>query len=162
MPDRRTHQLVGIATSTACAAYRARNQNPRHQLPEIAGGAVGGYLGSTFADYLEPAISSWHRGSAHSAGTGAMVFWLVDQLTEWETFCRRRAEECAAIPMVAVLTPQGIVFVPAQLSRLEQLFRNMAELFWRFLAGVPTGFATSYLSHLTLDAATPRSIPLLP
>jgi hypothetical protein len=162
MPRRKTHQLIGTAAGTVCVAHRARRQNPRNRLIETAGGAVGGYLGSTFADYLEPAISSWHRGSAHSAGTGTIVFWLVDQLTHWETFCRGKAEQCAAIPMVPEATAHGIVFVPAQLSPLVQLFRNFAELFWRFLAGVPTGFATSYLSHLALDAATPRSIPLLP
>jgi hypothetical protein len=163
MPGRRTHQLVGTSTGILCAAHRARNQNPSHQLLEIAGGAAGGYLGSTFADCLEPAISSWHRGPAHSAGTGAMVLLSVDQvLITWETFCREKAAQCAAIPLVPVTSPQGIAFVPARLNPLEQLFWTLAELFWRFLAGVPGGFATSYLSHLALDAATPRSIPLLP
>jgi len=162
MPGRRTHQLVGTATGTVYAAYRAGTQNPRDRLLETAGGAVGGYLGSTFADYLEPAISSWHRGPAHSGGTGAMVLLLVDQLFKWEAFCREKAKECAAIPMVPAINPQGTVFVPAQLSPLVQLFNTIAELFWRFLAGVPNGFATSYLSHLALDAATPRCIPLLP
>src|ERR1700674_3994982 len=132
MPGRRTHQLVGTVTGTACAAYRARNQNPGHRLLETAGGAAGGYLGSTLADYLEPAISSWHRGPAHSGGTGAMFLLLLDQLTRWETFCREKAEQCAAIPMVPVVHLQAIVFVPAQLGPLEQLFRAIAELFWRF------------------------------
>jgi uncharacterized membrane protein YfcA len=161
MPNRRTHELVGTTTGIVCAAYRARNQNPRNQFLETVGGAVGGYLGSTFADYLEPAISSWHRGAAHSAGTGAMVLFSVDHLAKWEAFCRKKAEQYAAIPMVPVVNPQGIAFVPAQLSPLAQLLRTVAELFWRFLAGFPAGFATSYLSHLALDAATPRSIPLL-
>ena len=162
MPGRRTHQLVGTATGTLCAAYRATNQNPRNQLLETAGGAVGGYLGSTFADYLEPAISSWHRGPAHSGGTGVMILFSIEQLAKWEAFCRQKADRYASIPLVPATDHQGTVFVPAQLSPLEQLLRALAELFWRFLAGVPSGFATSYLSHLALDAATPRSIPLLP
>jgi hypothetical protein len=161
MPGRRTHRLVGTVTGTAYAAYRARDQNPGHRLLETAGGAAGGYFGSTLADCLEPAISSWHRGPAHSGGTGTMILLSLEQLTRWETFCREKAEQCAAIQMVPVMHPQGIVFVPASLSPLAQVFRAITELFWRFLAGVPAGFATSYLSHLALDAATPRSIPLL-
>jgi hypothetical protein len=162
MPGRRTHQLVGTATGTVCAAHRAREQKPKHRLIEAAGGAVGGYLGSTFADYLEPAISSWHRGPAHCAGTGAMVLWSAEQLASWETFCRQQADKYTAITLVSIADPPGVIFVPEQLSPLAQLLRTIAELFWRFLAGVPAGFATSYLSHLVLDAATPRSIPLLP
>lgn len=91
-----------------------------------------------------------------------MVVFGMDKLLEWEAYCRKQAEQYSAIPMVPEATPAGIVFVPARLTPLTQLLRVIAELFWTFLAGVPAGFAASYLSHLALDAATPRSIPLLP
>lgn len=162
MPGRRTHQVVGTLAGTATGAYRSRNQKPEHRLPEILGGAFGGYVGSTFADYLEPAVSSWHRGPAHSGGTGAMVLASIDMFAKWEAFCRSQADRCAAIPTVRVATPHGTVFVASLGSPVDQLFRALAELFWRFLAGIPAGFGASYVSHLALDAGTPRSIPLLP
>jgi membrane-bound metal-dependent hydrolase YbcI (DUF457 family) len=34
-------------------------------------------------------------------------------------------------------------------------------MFWRFAAGFANGLAAGYVSHLALDAATPRSLPLL-
>lgn len=161
MPGRRAHQVLGTTTGTLFAAYRSRNQRPMDWALETAGGALGGYIGSTLADVLEPAISSWHRGTAHSAATGAAILFSMSEIAKWEAFCRMRAEECTAMPMILTAAPQGAVFVAAQLSPLEQLLRTMAAIVWRVLAGVPAGLASSYMSHLALDAATPRSIPLL-
>jgi len=77
----------------------------------------------------------------------------------WETFCREQAENCKAIQM-GLKTPEQ-VFVPVQLDPLSKLLWTLAECFWRFLAGFTNGLAAGYISHLILDAATPRSIPLL-
>lgn len=39
--------------------------------------------------------------------------------------------------------------------------QTICEFFWRAAAGFGNGLAAGYLSHLVLDAGTPRSIPLL-
>ncbi len=56
---------------------------------------------------------------------------------------------------------QPNVFVPAPNSSLTRLWLTICELFWRALAAFANGLAAGYLSHLVLDAGTPRSIPLL-
>jgi membrane-bound metal-dependent hydrolase YbcI (DUF457 family) len=53
------------------------------------------------------------------------------------------------------------MYVPLQVDPLTQFLSAMAELFWRFLAGLLNGMAAGYVSHLILDADTPRGIPLL-
>jgi hypothetical protein len=47
------------------------------------------------------------------------------------------------------------------LDAASQLLYTLDELAWRVLAGVPAGIVGGYLSHLALDAGTPRRIPLL-
>ncbi len=152
MPDERTHKYVGLGAGAAYACYRAKEQSPPNWLIEVAGGAVGGYLGGLLPDILEPAISSWHRDMAHSVIGGGAIIALKDSLTASERACRENAEKCRVIPM----EPQRNIFVPVSQQPL-----NPTELFWRFLAGFLNGLAAGYVSHLVLDATTPRSIPLL-
>jgi LexA-binding, inner membrane-associated putative hydrolase len=159
MPGRRTHIVVGTSVGTTVAAYCAREQLPGNRYLEIAGGAAGAFFGSTFADYLEPATSSWHRSAAHSFAAGAAVLSFGAKLS---LACREKAEQCRAIPMQPLLYPLGVVYVAAPVHPIRGLLNVFAELVWRFFAGLVTGFASSYASHLVLDAATPRSIPLLP
>jgi membrane-bound metal-dependent hydrolase YbcI (DUF457 family) len=118
-------------------------------------------LGGLLPDILEPALSSWHRDVAHSLTTGAGVVAVLKSIFEGcEAACRENAEKCKAIVM-APLPMQNNVFVPAAVDPIGQLFFKIAEILWRFLAGFLNGLATGYVSHLALDACTPRSIPLL-
>lgn len=159
MADGVTHKLAGTGSGLILAAYRAKDQCPEDWIVEVEGGAVGGYVGGILPDILEPAISSWHRGTAHSCVGGATLATCVYRtLSDWETACRRQAQNCRAIPMVR--TPEG-TFVAGPSDALHQLFSSAAELFWGFLAGFLSGFVAGYASHLVLDAATPRSIPLI-
>lgn len=82
---------------------------------------------------------------------------MKNALNAFAASCRENAEKCKALPMA----PQGNMFVVAPVDPLSQLFLNMFELFWRFLTGFTSGLAAGYVSHLALDAVTPRSIPLL-
>lgn len=149
MSDRKTHQQIGLAAGAVYASYRAKDQNTSNWLLEVAGGAARGYMGGLLPDILEPAISSWHRDVAHSCATGGtIVSALVNMLPEWETACRENAERCRAAATVS--TDSAI-----------QLLSALGELFWRFLAGFLHGLASGYVSHLALDAVTPRSIPFI-
>jgi hypothetical protein len=94
----------------------------------------------------------------HSWSAGASIVSLRDRLMEWEKLCREKAEHCKAISMVPV---DPFTFVPAPFDPVSDLFAQLAEFLWRFLAGLANGLAAGYVSHLALDAFTPRSIPLL-
>ncbi len=69
MPDGKTHKLVGAGTGAVYAGFRAKEQSNQNWCIEVAGGAVGGYVGGQLPDVLEPAISSWHR----DVGRGPVV-----------------------------------------------------------------------------------------
>ncbi len=157
MPDEKTHKYVGLGAGAAYAWYRAKEQSTPNLLIEAAGGAVGGYFGGALPDILEPALSSWHRDVGHSWIAGGAIIASKDALRALERACRENAEKCRAIPM----EPQGDIFVPVPIGSFSQLPLSLAELFWRFLAGLLNGLAAGYVSHLALDATTPRSIPLL-
>ena len=157
MPDGKTHKYVGAGAGAAFAYYRANHLAAPNWLPEVVGGAVGGYVGGTVPDAIEPAISSWHRGLAHSCAAGGAIICIKDPLSGMVAACRENAEKCRAIRM----EPQGAAFVAVPATPLAQLLSGIAEFFWRFLAGFLNGLAAGYVSHLALDALTPRSVPLL-
>ncbi len=75
----------------------------------------------------------------------------------FEAACRENAEKCKALPM----EQRGDVFVFVPADPITQLLLSLFEIFWRLAAGFANGLAAGYLSHLALDAMTPRSIPLL-
>jgi hypothetical protein len=59
---------------------------------ESVGGALGGDIGALMADWLEPGISSWHRGTAHSCAAGMGILSLGEVLAGAKTYCRQQAE----------------------------------------------------------------------
>ncbi len=159
MPGCKTHQCVGAMAGAFDAWYQAREKANADLLIETIGGAIGGCVGGMLPDILEPADSSWHRDVGHSVGIGGGVLALRATLAEMAQQCRDTAQQYRAIQMVAV--PGLNAFVPPPVDPLAQLFGNLAELFWRLLAGFLNGLSAGYTSHLLLDAATPRGIPLL-
>jgi LexA-binding, inner membrane-associated putative hydrolase len=167
MPGRETHAYVGIAAGIGNAAFQAKEQKPLNLLLEAAGGALGGWCGGQLPDIFEPPTSSWHRSLAHSRTIGTVIVFARGQLIEWQKFCRERAEYCRLQPEqngTLVMVPDPLrpnLFVPAPVNPLAQLFWTAAEVLWRFAAGFANGLAAGYVSHLVLDAGTPRSIPLL-
>ena len=158
MPNRKTHTAIGAGSGAVLALYRAKDQALNNLLTEALGGLLGGYVGGLLPDILEPAFSSWHRDTAHSVAVGGAIISLRNHLSGWEAACRENAEKCRAIRMV----PQDNAFVSATIDPLSQFLCDIRELLWRLLAGFLNGLAAGYVSHLVLDAATPRSIPLLP
>jgi hypothetical protein len=159
MPGRKTHQLVGATAGVAFAAVEAKNQPSQHMCIEMIGGGFGGYAAGMLPDWLEPAICSWHRGICHSATAGAAVLYARATLAQWAQICRQNADRCRMVPQVEDVHTGG--WLPLPQTPLQQFCAQLGELFWRFLAGFLNGLAAGYVSHLALDAATPRGIPLL-
>jgi hypothetical protein len=164
MANRKTHRRTGRVSGAVYAAHRAKGQSVPNFLVETAGGAFGGDVGALAADWLEPAISSWHRGTAHSCAAGTVILSLGDVLGGVEAYCRQQADRKAAERKTLQATQdpaQPNLFVAAPNSSLTQLWLTICELFWRAVAGFTNGLTAGYISHLVLDAGTPRSIPLL-
>lgn len=149
MANGKVHRAVGTVTGAGVSLYRSRFQKPQDRLVEGIGGAFAGYLGGQLPDILEPAISSWHRGRAHSALAGVTIGTAtVKALETYQAWCRERAEYYR----MRRLSLEG--------SSGWYLLYYAAELFYRLAAGALAGFTGGYVSHLALDAFTPRSIPV--
>ena len=164
MADRKTHRKAGRISGAVYAAHRAKGQSVPNFLVETASGSFGGDIGALVADWLEPAISSLHRGTAHSCAVGTVILSFGEVLAGVETRCRQQADRKAAERKTLETTQdpaQANLFVAAPGSALTQLWLTICELFWRAIAGFVNGLTAGYISHLVLDAGTPRSIPLL-
>jgi hypothetical protein len=164
MANRDVHIAAGVSIGLGYSTFQAKDQGTPNLVTEMIGGAVGGYVGGILPDLLEPAISSWHRETAHSCTVAAGIIASRDMLVDFQDFCRRKADACAE-KIKTLEMQQNMetgVFAVAPVDPIALFFLKMEELFWRFVAGAANGLAAGYLSHLALDAVTPRSIPVLP
>ena len=162
MPGRKTHQLAGAISGWAYTLYRNQQQKPDERFVETIGGAIGGAIGGVLADVVEPAVSSWHRGPAHSVAVGSGVVRLSSTLESLADTCRHKAIQARAVPTRMESDVFGnTLVVPIAKNPLNQFIDEIAQIFWLLLAGFLNGLAAGYVSHLALDAFTPRGIPLL-
>ncbi len=147
MPNGKVHAGAGIVSGAGFALARSAGEPGSCPPLEALGGAVGGYLGGKLPDWIEPGISSWHRGRAHSVTAGAVIVGLGrDYLTSWENWCRSEAEN---VRLARMELPQGSG---------QAIILTVYETVLRVLAGLLGGILAGYISHLWLDAGTPRGI----
>jgi hypothetical protein len=149
MANRKTHLTAGIACGTAAAIYTARDQTGAAFIAEIVGGAVGGAAGGLLPDLLEPAVHSWHRSTAHSFATAtALGITATRSVPDWQHLCRMNAARHDTLHGSAT-------------DILSSAWHAFMAFLWRFFSGFTAGLPAGYLSHLALDARTPRCIPLI-
>jgi hypothetical protein len=165
MPGKKTHSYVGLTAGVGYAAFQAKEQGSVNLFIEAAGGALGGWCGGQLPDVIEPGTHSWHRSFAHSGvvGTGIVtkgrskLNLCQDQFRKQADACRLKRDSLKMVPHPS----QPNLFIPAPSDQWEHLCLTIQELLLRFAAGFVNGLAAGYVSHLVLDAGTPRSIPLL-
>jgi len=149
MASGRTHKVVGVMSGGGAALYKARRRPPRAQAMETVGGIIGGHIGGLFPDFLEPATCSWHRSVAHSwTVLGLNATAIARWADGWQEHCRA---EAARHDQLARQSP----------DQLQRLWHGFLTIMWELLSGFTVGFLVGYGSHLVLDAATRRSLPLL-
>jgi hypothetical protein len=160
MPGKMVHQSVGAGAGGVYAGFQAKDQQGAHYWIEVIGGILGGYATSMLPDKLEPAVSSWHRGPFHSATAGGVVVSMSETLAEWAKICRQKADSQRIVPQVENM--QTGEWLPLPRTPVDEFIAQLAELFWRLLAGFLNGLAAGYVSHLVLDGGIgSRGIPLL-
>jgi inner membrane protein len=137
MANRSDHDVVGLLTGVVSTVLGATLQGRTVDLCELVGGAAGGALLSRAPDVLEPALHPNHRQFAHSMVTAGTL---------------------------------GAVAVPAAFRAQHNLARQAAQMqsadpvraaVYHLLAGFVAGAVPGYLSHVALDACTPKGIPLM-
>lgn len=149
MPGRKTHVNVGGLAGTGLAAYQSAGQMGTERIYEIVGGYFGGRLGGAWPDILEPGTSSWHRQFAHSITAGGVITAAAHaQLSLAQRWLRDKAAECDQR-------------VAARREGESAILWQLCAVVLRFMAGMIAGVIAGYLSHVALDAFTPRSVPVI-
>ena len=149
MAGYRTHKVVGGAVGATVALAYAQNQPPLLAMAETLGGLLAGQHAGTWADITEPAISSHHRDFCHALAPTAYGATLVFR---------------SADTMQASLRSQAQVYFQQAASTndgLQQFVNIAAGLLLHVIAGAVPAVPASYVSHIVLDAVTPRGVPLL-
>ncbi len=149
--DGKTHRKVGkLAGALTTLMYMEASDDPVDVALSLVGGYWAGAAGAALPDIFEPAIHSFHRDVMHSYTFGTVGSVAARPVIEkWRAYCRQNASNAAQRRLVPGVTP-------------ADFWASLAEeLFWKIAVGFASGIAAGYVSHLMLDAATPRGIPLL-
>jgi hypothetical protein len=149
MSNFKDHQTIGGLVGGTAALLCAQDQPPLLTLAEICGGWIAGQRAGTWADAAEPATSSHHRDFCHAlAPTAYGTSLLFQQVDSLQTSLRSQAQACFQL---AATTNDG----------LQQFVNVAAGLLLHVVAGAVPAMPASYISHIALDACTPRGVPLL-
>jgi len=144
----KAHRFAGVISGGGAAFFASRGQTNLEVIVESMAGIAAGALGAKFPDWAEPATSSWHRGPVHSVGTGIWSLGIgIAGIMELQSFCDQRIANlryCRALAQ----TPEAIQWYTLEI------------FFWLAVVASLKGLLAGYLSHLALDATTPRSVPL--
>ena len=147
--DARKHRVVGVLAGGGIALGTRSAENGLELLIEMLAGMSGGALGAKFPDWAEPAVSSWHRGPVHS-------------VTAASTTAVAATNGIAQLNQTVQQRITGLRLAKQQARTLEEQQQYTLEiLFWLALVAFCKGAAVGYLSHVAMDATTPRGIPLL-
>lgn len=148
MPGRAQHLDVALVVGAGVAVWHLRDLDWDAAAAQSIGCLLGGAVGGLLPDVLEPAVSSWHRKSFHSAA----ALSSAASLPQWarEPLAQVRAEAGRCKQMRATHVPGC-----PEHNRLWS-----RELLCWLLLGCVMGAAFGYVSHLVLDSRTPRGIRL--
>lgn len=150
MAGRREHDVAGTVVGFVSALLAAPKGASAPELAmELLGGALGGRFGSHIPDVLEPAIHSHHRDVCHSLTFAATALMTGAKLaSDAQARLRMKADELRARREEC---DEGF----------ERFVLGLSEIVCRVAAGFVGALVPGYVSHLVLDAGTPRGIPLL-
>lgn len=136
MPNRTIHSIAGaVAGGIGAILITIERDNPAWDQRAFAG-ALGGFIGSGIADYVDPPTSYRHRSIGHSlvlCAVGSAVLFAAASRLESSSNPRRISEEP------------------------EEPVSNSNQAVW---ASILRGLAIGHISHLALDAGSPMGISL--
>ncbi len=148
MPGRNFHGTAGFAVGSITAFNRASHLAPEKQALEALGGGLGGYGGGRLPDWLEPARHPGHRDFFHSHFSGLLLTVGTTGLDSWQDWWRQEAFRFESLAEAS----------KDSWNRFG--YTVMAFLCW-IASGFLPGLVVGYMSHLALDAFTPRSLPVV-
>lgn len=150
MPDARTHRGVATLAGVGVGLYAVRNVSTLDAaLARILGSVLAANLAAMVPDVLEPAVHSRHRKVFHSVAALAGTARVSLRPPQRARLGEREAEAVRLKAHRAALAPQDP----------DRLWLWLAEMLQHLFIGAAMGAPVGYLSHLVLDAGSPRGLP---
>lgn len=153
MPCARVHRDIATIAGLATGLYSARDLEGAAAVVRVLAAVAMARAGGSLPDVLEPATSSWHRGTFHSAGalagSGLMTLKPPAAFAAWTQRLERQADAIRA----------RRALLPADHPDAFRLW--LEEMLLHAAIGAAVGLFIGVASHLLLDAATPRGLPLV-
>ena len=136
MANRNVHQIVGGTAGVLLSHYWSLDSESCNSWEYRTGAGLGGIIGGTIPDIIDPPWGPNHRSIGHSVignmiGTGTLIA------------CADKIDQ-----ILMDLTENH-----------EAGFYFFGIPFYRFLSGFIKGFIAGQISHLILDLMTPKRLP---
>lgn len=149
MPNGPIHALTSTAAGVACSLYKSNNQSGLARFFESSGGAIGGYIGGILPDWVDPPLHPGHRSLGHGLAPVAtgVAFWHRS-LDDWQNHLRQIADQHAYCRATST-------------DFASSAWHAFAEWVLRLLSGFLARVGAGYITHVALDFATPRCLPLV-
>lgn len=148
MPGHYEHKRVGGPVGSLAALSFAWEQPGALALVEALGGWLAGEQAAGLPDWIEPGTSSHHRGPAHSVALATLGgVTAFENTRKLQSELRSAGRECFQA-------------VQSSSNGLQQLVFGTLGLVFHLAAGAVPAVPAGYLSHIALDAGTPRGVPL--
>lgn len=149
MANRREHDQAAVLTGVAHALITNTRASAYQLVTDVIGQVIGARVGARLPDWAEPALHSHHRDVVHGVTFAGVA------TVKGRRLARRLRRRLLA-------KAKGYAERRASSQHVfDRLVLWFAEAACRLAAGIVVGVIPGYLSHLFLDAATPRGIPLL-
>ena len=138
MPGKQLHLIAGISAGITAAEFQLRDRSDQERLCGRIDGGCGGALGALIPDLIDRPFHPNHRSIGHSV-LGTLIIcgcaWMILSLLvdEWQ--------------------------LSAEIA--EENGHAWLKYFYYFLAGFSWGVIAGQVSHLALDAFTPKGLPFV-
>jgi hypothetical protein len=147
MANKGTHAAVGATCGCGLAYYRSEGHSPADQFLASIGGLLGGWAGARFPDLIDVPLSPNHRSHAHSVVGGVGITAKAKELLlSWENDLRRHLQDVRARKTNAA-------------TDWDRMCLSVTEILLQIGIGVLSGLIAGHISHLALDAFTPKGLP---
>lgn len=146
--NREEHRIVGGIAGGGAVLAREMQDTGLVRIDRLFGGVLGGISGSELPDRIELPTNPNHRGTFHSAGTGALLLYT------WRDLVYVSDE-------LMLLRDQALSKAQGADDFWSQLLYILGGLACGVVSGMVLGMPAGYISHLALDSTTPKSLPLI-
>ena len=149
MANGKVHKIVGISAGGGLAYLSTSDMQAADRILEMLGGCFGGALGGKAPDWIDPPTNPNHRSVGHGViPVASIAKWYFENLPKWQATCRAAAEQHSQLRQQSQ-------------TNLHSAWHGLMEILFRLIAGFLAGLPAGYLSHVGLDAVTPKSLPFV-